>query len=60
MLKWGKEWRKLGLPPALIDGKVRRGLADGEGDRGRWRGVRQQQGKERRKKGEWGTLGEPT
>ena len=45
------------LLPPLRDEKARRGLADGEGDRGRsGGGVRPQQEKEKRKKREWGTL----
>ena len=45
------------LLPSLRDEKVRRGLADGEGDRGRsGGGVKLQQEKEKRRQGEWGTL----
>ena len=47
---------KLGSPSPLKTGAVRRGPADGEGDRGVGRGLRPQQDKEWREKGQWGTL----
>ena len=43
-------------PPIEETGEVRRGPADGEGDRGVGRGLRPQQDKEWREKGQWGTL----
>ena len=48
--------RKAGLILPRETGKVRRGPADGEGDRGLGRGKRPQKDKEWREKGQWGTL----
>ena len=45
---------KLGSPSPLKTGAVRRGPADGEGDRGVGRAVRLQQDKEWREKGSGG------
>ena len=46
-------------PPRWETGEVRRGPADGEGDRRVGRGLRTQQDKAWREKGQWGTLLEP-
>ena len=48
------EWGNLGSPAPSETGAVRRGPADGEGDRGVGRAVRPQQDKEWREKGSGG------
>ena len=52
-LQYGGTWAP--APPSET-GAVRRGPADGEGGRGVGRGVKPQQDKEWREKGQWGTL----